>query len=225
LELDPLDPAIQARLVKGILAMPRAPIPEALQQRVRLAAKALCVPYESIAKFAPEFQVVTLSALAGRPEHLEAQFGVDIGLATVGHRTGKEIISLETPESQLQMLQMHDATEAVAFVEDSLDELEPGRAATLLGRMARAWVSADYDELAHYTEWCQCLDTPIERTVMQRLLDERNPALADAIDHLHQTGKRVFAATGSLHLFGPIGLPALLEQRGYRVERVDLQMP
>jgi uncharacterized protein YbaP (TraB family) len=225
LELDPLDPAIQARLAKGIARMPHAPIPEALQRRVRQAAEALCVPYETIAAYAPEFQIVTLSALAGRPEHLEAQYGIDIGLAAVGHKAGKEIISLETPESQLQTLQMRNTGETVAFVEDGLDELEPGRATALLGRMARAWVNADYGELAHYGEWCQCLDTPIERAVMRRLLDERNPGLAETIDRLHQMGKRVFAATGSLHLFGPIGLPTLLEKRGYLVEQVDLHLP
>jgi len=29
----------------------------------------------------------------------------------------------------------------------------------------------------------------------------------------------VFAAVGSLHMIGPKGLPALLRQRGYRVEQ------
>lgn len=225
LELDPLDPSIQARLAKGIADMPHAALPEALAQRLRRAAAALCVPYETIAPYAPEFQIVTLSALAGRPEHLEAQFGVDIGLAAIGHKTGKPIISLETPESQLQMLQMRDAHEAITFVEESLDELEPGRAAAQLDRMARAWVSADFEELAHYADWCQCLDTPVERAVMRRLLDERNPGLAEAIDRRHAAGQQVFAAIGSLHLFGPIGLPALLEKRGYLIERVDLHLP
>ena len=69
-------------------------------------------------------------------------------------------------------------------------------------------------------EWCDCLDTAIEREMMRRLLDDRNPGLADRIDALHRGGAQVFAAVGSLHLFGPLGLPALMEKRGYRVERV-----
>jgi uncharacterized protein len=55
---------------------------------------------------------------------------------------------------------------------------------------------------------------------MKRALDDRNPALAEHIDALHQSGKQVFAAVGSLHMFGPLGLPALMAKRGYRVERV-----
>jgi len=30
----------------------------------------------------------------------------------------------------------------------------------------------------------------------------------------------VFAAVGSLHMIGPKGLPALLAERGYRIERI-----
>ncbi len=60
---------------------------------------------------------------------------------------------------------------------------------------------------------------------MRRLLDARNPALATRIDALHRSGKRVFAAVGSLHMTGARGLPALMVQRGYRVERVVLESP
>jgi len=38
-------------------------------------------------------------------------------------------------------------------------------------------------------------------------------------------GKQVFAAVGSLHMIGPMGLPALMAQRGYRVERVEFTPP
>ena len=53
-----------------------------------------------------------------------------------------------------------------------------------------------------------------------RLLDARNPGLAERIDALHTSGQRVFAAVGSLHMIGRTGLPALLARRGYTVERI-----
>ena len=46
---------------------------------------------------------------------------------------------------------------------------------------------------------------------------------ADAIDRLHASGQRVFAAVGALHMPGPTGLPALLARRGYQVERVAFE--
>jgi hypothetical protein len=54
------------------------------------------------------------------------------------------------------------------------------------------------------------------------MIDQRNPALAAAIDALHSDGRQVFAAVGALHMVGPLGLPALMAQRGYAVQRVDL---
>jgi uncharacterized protein YbaP (TraB family) len=53
-------------------------------------------------------------------------------------------------------------------------------------------------------------------------LDDRNPVMADRLDRLHSSGKRVFAAVGSLHMIGSIGLPEQMQmqRRGYRVERV-----
>jgi len=58
---------------------------------------------------------------------------------------------------------------------------------------------------------------------MRRMLDERNPGLANGIDAIHASGKTVFAAVGSLHMIGKLGLPALLSERGYKVERVDFK--
>ena len=74
---------------------------------------------------------------------------------------------------------------------------------------------------SRYESWCDCLKTDADRRAMRRLLDDRNPALAESIDALHGGGKQVFAAVGSLHMIGPKGLPALLAQRGYQVERIE----
>jgi hypothetical protein len=76
--------------------------------------------------------------------------------------------------------------------------------------------------MSHFNDWCECLKTEIERDMMKRLLDGRNSNLADRIDELHASGKQVFVAVGSLHMFGPTGLPTLMEKRGYRVEQIDL---
>lgn len=161
--------------------------------------------------------------MAGRWEGLDASYAIDAVLAGIGHGAKKNMVSLETPEAQLQMLQMQTSEETISYVEDGLAELESGRARASFKRIAKVWADADYAGLAHYEEWCDCLNTADEREEMKRLLDERNPNLADRIDALHASGKRVFAAVGSLHMFGPLGLPTLMEKRGYRVERVDLE--
>jgi uncharacterized protein YbaP (TraB family) len=107
------------------------------------------------------------------------------------------------------------------MVESGLAELEGGRARPMLMRIVQAWADADHDTLMHYDDWCECRSTAADVEAMKRLLDDRNPPLAERIDALHASGGPVFAAVGSLHMVGPLGLPALLAQRGFTVERVE----
>lgn len=222
LELDVLDPGIQERMKKGMAALHGASLPEPLMKRMRQQAESLCFPYEAFADAPPELQIDMLVMMMGRREGLDAAYGIDAALAALGHGMDKDVVSLETPEFQVQALLMKTPQETVAYVEDSLDELENSRSRDMLKRLSLAWANADYAEMEHFTDWCECLKTATEREVMKRLLDERNPALADKIDALHRRGKQVFAAVGSLHMFGPVGLPALMAKRGYQVQRVDL---
>ena len=57
----------------------------------------------------------------------------------------------------------------------------------------------------------------------RRLLEGRNPLLAERIAQLHASSKGVFAAVGALHMIGPLALPTLLRERGFRVERVEFR--
>lgn len=220
LELDVMDADIQSRVARGMATSPNTALPAALVKRMRQQADSMCVSYESIARLAPELQITTLTVMAGRGAGIDPAYAIDGVLAGIGHGTNKKMVSLETPEAQLRMLQMKDTQETISFVRDSLDELEAGRTGTFLKRIAEVWADADYAEMARFNEWCDCLDTAIEREMMRRLLNDRNPGLAERIDALHRGGMQVFAAVGSLHMFGPLGLPALMEKRGYRVERV-----
>lgn len=223
LELDMGNADIQRRVAKGMAALHGMALPDPLKKRMRKQAESLCVPYETIAPLPPELQVAMLGMMAGRWEGLDAAYAIDAVLAAIGHGAKKNMSSLETPEFQLQTLLMKTPQETIAYVQDSLDEMEDSRARTLLKRLSMAWANADYAEMEHFADWCECLNTETEREVMKRMLDERNPNLADHIDALHKSGKRVFAAVGSLHMFGPLGLPALMEKRGYKVERVKLK--
>lgn len=223
LEMDMLDADIQIRMKKGMETMRANPIPESLKSQLEQQAKFDCVPYEALSRMTPEFQVITLELINSRRDQLEASLAIDLVLSGWGHGATKTMVSLETPEMQLDTLQMKTPQETITFVTDSLGYLHSGASRKVLNRMVNMWVKSDYEDLNHYIDWCECLNTQTERNFMKRMLDDRNPDLAERIDTLHESGKQVFAAVGSLHMVGPIGLPALMEKRGYKVERVELQ--
>ena len=221
LELDVLDPDIQRRLAASIGPRRAEPLPAALQRRLAQRQAAECVDAAVWGRFSPEFQVASLTVLAARRDGLDPGHAIDLVLAAAARDLDKPVVSLETPESQMQALQMATQAETLAFVRDGLDELDAGRAGPQIARIAKVWVEGDYGELSRYAKWCGCMRTKAERAAYKRLLDDRNPTLAAAIDRLHADGKQVFAAVGSLHMIGPTGLPALMRKRGYKVEQGD----
>jgi uncharacterized protein YbaP (TraB family) len=219
LEIDPLDPGVQARLVAGMRAQPVVPLSDALARRMAVQMTQQCVDAAAFAKVSPELQIAAISALAGRRDGIDPAYGIDVVLAAYSRGLAKPVISLETPESQIEALQMPTPAARDEFVDGALAELENGRVRPLLIRLATAWADGDWAAMSTYDGWCECVRTPLEVAFMKRLLDDRNPALAASIDALHTSGKRVFAAVGTLHMTGPLGLPTLLQQRGYKVEQ------
>jgi uncharacterized protein YbaP (TraB family) len=222
LELDVLDPKIAQEVRREASTLQPEPLPPAIEARLRKQAEALCVPYAVLAHAPAEAQLVELDMMFARKDGLFPIYAIDSVLAALGHAAHKHVVSLETPDFQMHLLMMPDRADMLAYVNDGLDELESKRGRALFLRMAQAWAHSDYATMARYPEWCECLRTPIERKVMRRMLNARNPRMAAKIDALHRKGAKVFAAVGSLHLFGAIGLPALMRKKGYTVERIEL---
>ena len=225
LELDLLDPDTQRRLAAGSAARPGETLPAALQQRLDQRARAECAAPQQLAALRPELQLATLSMLAGRRLGLESGYGIDASLAALARRDGKDVAALETVDEQLRTIGAASRAELLELARSTLDELDSGRAQAMLDQIARLWARGDHARLARYAEWCECQRTPAEAAAMRRLLDDRHPAMAARLDALHRGGRSVFAAVGSLHLTGPRSLPALMAQRGYRVERIPLEPP
>lgn len=225
LELDLLDAETQRRLAAGSAARPGETLSTELRLRIERRARLECAAPAAIAPLRPEFQVAALSMLSGRRLGLEPDYGIDGALAALARREGKPVVALETADDQLRAMSVASRAELAELVKDALDQLDNGRAQALLGRMARMWASGDHALLERYAEWCECQHTPAEAAAMRRLLEARHPAMAARLDALHRSGPSVFAAVGSLHMIGPRGLPALMAQRGYRVERIALEAP
>ncbi|HEY1392366.1 MAG TPA: TraB/GumN family protein [Methylibium sp.] len=220
LELDMLDPAVLRRLTQAVQAASAPELPAPLTVRLARQIKFACLDAQALKTLSPAMQAATLVALAGRRDGLDPSYGIDPMLAAAAHRAGKKVVSLETPESQAQALGGETPEEELDFVEQTLQELESGKARPTLVRIARVWASGDLAELERYEQWCDCMNTAAERAQMHRLLDERNAGMANGIAALHSGGASVLAGVGSLHMIGSQGLPALLAARGYTVERI-----
>ncbi len=222
LEIDVGDPQMLARLKPPpeFVAPTLAP---ALRERLGRQSDAACIPREALAQLHPVMQAITLTVLAARWQGLDPGYGQELVLSGFARAGQRKVVSLESPELQMAVLIPREAEVAERMIGQMLDQLEQGKAQRVMARLADAWERGDVSEIGNYEAWCECVASEDEKAQMRRLNDDRNPALADGIAALHRDGRKVFAAVGSLHMTGPQGLPLLMQQRGFTVERVTLR--
>jgi hypothetical protein len=220
-EIDLTDPALAPSLIAAYAAAGPGPeLPESIQQRLSRQIAAACLPELALAALHPVMQAVTLSILAGRWEGLDPSYAQEVVLGSHARARQQTIVSLETLQSQLAVLIPRDPQQMQRLLTRTLDQLERDRVRPVMRRLAAVWESGRLSELENYAQWCDCAGTAEERAFLARLNDQRNPSMAERIDALHRSGKRVLAAVGSLHMTGAKGLPRLLAERGYTVERL-----
>jgi uncharacterized protein len=222
LEVDISDPRNTAQLTEAP-AKGAAPLPAALAARLAKAVAAACLPAEAAQRvqgLTPVMQAITLTLLDARWLGLEAGLAQELLLAGQARMQNKRIAELESAGMQTALIERLAGGDAAGFVAHLLDQIDSGQSRAGIDELARVWEQGLFDRLQSYESWCKCADTPEERTMLREMIDGRNPAMADGIDTRMRAGERLFVAVGALHMIGPQGLPALLRERGYRVERV-----
>ena len=185
-----------------------------------LALAAACLPVAAMQAQHPFMQAMTLSVLNGRWDGLDPVYAQEQILSGYARAAGQTLVSLETVQSQLDVLIPDDPAQMLWMVDDVLSQIENGKGRRTLLRMVRTWERSQLDDFERYEQWCECMETEHDRAFMRRINDERNPYLAQRIDALINEGRSVFAAVGALHMTGPKSLPGLMAGLGYRVERV-----
>jgi uncharacterized protein YbaP (TraB family) len=206
------EPAAKAKLLSGERG-------ERMARQMALA----CATDELQARLGrvqPILQAIALTTLAGRADGFYPEFGIDIFLSAFGRAGNKPVVALETIADQVKLLSGNSPGREAEQVDHLLGQLESGQARRQLLELAEAWARSDEGKLTHYADWCDCLQSAAAQRQWKRLVDDRNPGIADGIERLHASGKRVFGAVGALHMVGPHSVPGLLAQRGFMVTSV-----
>jgi len=110
--------------------------------------------------------------------------------------------------------------EAARYLQEVLDGLDDGRALRTAQAVIEAWASGDARALDVVLQESTAGPGVVAEFTRRVLLGRRNPDMANRIEHLMREDSVTFVGVGLLHLFGANGLPQLLAQRGYLVERV-----
>ncbi|MGH6885268.1 MAG: TraB/GumN family protein, partial [Geminicoccales bacterium] len=182
--------------------------------RVREAAVSAEIPIEALAMFEPWFAGLTVSVMALQAHGYDVQHGVEQVIQAQAREAGKTGCGLETLDGQLGMLDALPATLQSEILLQAIEEA--AEIESLIEPMLTAWRSGDEQGLLKSLE--EDFDGYPE--LAEALIYERNEHWAEQVATLAAGDDDVLVVVGAMHLVGTRGLPALLEKRGFRVERL-----
>jgi uncharacterized protein YbaP (TraB family) len=158
----------------------------------------------------PWLAALTLAVAPLMKAGLDPAAGVDKQLQAQMTRAGKPVHALETAEQQIRFLADLPEPLQIAFLRDTLRDVEKDKAELL--SLIDAWKRGDVAAIAKLEN--DELKTK-EPALYQKLLVRRNQDWAARIkDMLRQPGTTVFVAVGAAHLAGPDSVQAQLAKIG-----------
>jgi uncharacterized protein YbaP (TraB family) len=166
-------------------------------------------------QFKPWFAATSLTTIAYSRLGFASDKGVEMTLFAEARKAGKPIISLETLEAQVALLDSFSRPVQLKMLETTLDELDEGTAHVTA--LIDSWRTGDEKALAD-----QMNDGMDELPELRAvLLDQRNERFADWIARRMAKPGTVFVAVGAGHFGGKHNVRELLEAKGFRIKRVQ----
>jgi uncharacterized protein len=216
-----VDPKALVQSSRGLIKAGEYPKGDSLKNHVdprtydylRRLFKLMEVPENKFARYRPWFLSLMLQApsLHGMSETL----GVEEFLIRRAHANAKPVLGLESAREHADIFlglndRQSEAMLLIMFIPAQRGGSSAGDA------LADAWRRGDADtDTRIFMDGFR--DFP---SLADRLLTNRNRKWIPKIEGYLRSGKTYFVVAGAAHMGGPNGVPALLRERGYRVEQL-----
>jgi uncharacterized protein len=187
-------------------------------KRLDKALADLGMPRLAIEPMQPWMAALTLStmALTRSGEAGAADFAGGIESELQAEIPDERERGLETPEEQMDFLSTGTPEEQAAALMQTVDQLD--EASVAFGGLVDAWAAGDMDTV--HSEVVASVGA-IESPEYQTLITERNQRWAATAAKLLGGDVDALIVVGAAHVAGPVGLPAMLDELGFTVERID----
>ena len=192
----------------------------ATMERLTAALHAKGITVASMAHMKPWLIANILMGLELQRSGLDRTHGNESILLDYAHTRGMPVVELESAAYQLGLFDTLSPAQSESYLLESLARLSDGSAMRKARATVDAWSSGSASALDELIPDAVSGDGVIASFTRQTLLGRRNPQMAARIEDIMRGGHTLFVGVGLLHLLGADGLPRLLSQRGYRVERM-----
>lgn len=189
--------------------------PERAAQVVELA-EILGLPPAGLEGFRPWFALTLVSTAAMQEEGYVATLGADQQVLDQARVEGQSVDYFETAEDQLLIMAGLDDEIMGEVFEASLAEYED-----FSGQMARMFDVWRTGDLAGLEALANKSVQKVAPAMYEAVFVARNRAWIERIEEMMAGEGAYFIAVGAGHFVGEDGLVDLLEERGYRLERIQ----
>ena len=169
------------------------------------------LPIEAVKNFKPGMVGMTITLIEMQKLELDPKLGLDRHFHGRARAAGKEVIALEDPQFQVDMITGFSKEEGEAILDSTLKDIHTLK--TLLGKLLTSWQTGDMKALA------ALLNQALEEhpALYQRLLVDRNKRWVPRIEELMRGDKDAIVIVGAGHLAGKQSVVELLEKNGAKV--------
>ncbi len=171
------------------------------------------LPLSNLNKLKPSMVIVTITGMKLKASGITSE-GVDKHFFTKAKNDKKEVLFLESIESQINLLSNMGEGNENDFVKKSLKDLSQTDA--LMGGLVSDWRNGE----------SKIMDKQIDEMkneypkLHQDMLVKRNNNWIPVIDSYLSTNQIEFVLMGALHLHGESGILNQLKKKGYSVEKI-----
>lgn len=173
------------------------------------------LPVEAFGRLKPWVVAITVGVMELQKQGMDAAFGIDKYFLDKA-KDKKRIQPLETAEWQLGLFSALTEAQQEVYLQSTLDGI--GNSKELASLLQTAWLSGDTKQLETIVSGMSIKPAELQK----KLLDDRNPQMADAAEQCLKGTERCFMVVGAAHLIGTKGVVQLLKKRGYRLDQVSV---
>ncbi len=182
-----------------------------LYEQLAAQLKETGLPAEAVEKLKPGIVALTIALVEMQKLGMDEKLGVDLHFHQLARKAGKEIIGLETPDFQVDLLTGFSKEEGEAMLKSTLKDVSTLK--QKLGQLLKSWQTGDMKTVADLLN--EALEEQPE--LYKRLVVERNKRWVPKIEELARGDKDAIVIVGTGHLAGKQSVIELLEKNGFKV--------
>ena len=217
-DVKPEDEAKMVPLVRKYGLDRATPIEKRLSPRTLETYRANCkdklLACETFAPFKAWLLSVQLTMMRMKKLGYDGELGIDKHFLSRAHKTNKNIISLESAESQFVMLSSFNQQQQELMLIQSMQAEEQEFIA-----LFDAWKSGDDKSMIKM--FLKDIEKPGANAMYKKIFDQRNIAMVDGIKRHIAAKKTLFVVVGAGHMVGEMGIINLLENDGFKLSQIQ----